>query len=134
MLQDSHWKNAGNYMKFILKRIIWLGVAIAAPLSASAEVRIQNFKMSLCSKDGQKCLEVSGAQARQSLWAPIYSFKNSQVRLFNRMSGTENTYSDASGYIDFGSEQVVLLEKQTDKLFERVFPLTTLNEIKYVVK
>lgn len=111
-----------------------LGAFLLAPGFSLAGGKIQNFKLSLCSKNGEKCVEIQSAQAHVSSIAPIFVFKKSRLTVKNTKLNQETKFENAEGYLDLANDQIVIQEKRKNGLVEKTFNLNSLVERLFVVK
>jgi hypothetical protein len=101
--------------------------------SASADMTMQNVQIQNCASKGDVCLTVKSPQAQVSSAKPIYFMKDVEVE-FGTKGRIEKSVK-SQGYLDFGSNQLVL--QSIDKkgiLTEEVYNLTTLQKQVFVTR
>ncbi|MBS1970159.1 MAG: hypothetical protein JSU04_07610 [Bdellovibrionales bacterium] len=101
--------------------------------SASADMTMQNVQIQNCASQGDTCLTVKAPQAQVSSAKPIYFMKDVEVEIGTK--GRTERSVKSQGYLDFGSNQLVL--QSIDKkgtLTEEVYNLTTLQKQVFVTR
>lgn len=107
-------------------------ITIPLALTATAEMNMRQVEIKNCASKGSPCFTVRAPEAQVSSLSPLYVMKNMTLEIDG---SKKQVFQSPQGYIDFGSDQLVLQNLDGNgTLTEHVFDLNTLEQKTYVTK
>lgn len=107
-------------------------ITMPLALSAAADMTMQKVEVKNCTVDGKTCMKATAPSAQVGSLRPIYMMKDLTLEIDG---AKKEVIKSAQGYIDFGTNQLVLQDLAKDgTLTEQVFKLDTLERKTFVTK